>query len=140
MGFSLTASAAIVGVAIVISIELIVSTTIPTVTEVHDAYDDLTDRSIQRLQTEINITNIRTSPNASLHDLNFEVQNKGSYTLDTNYFTVLINGTKKTFVSNSRYIHPEEEGDFTVYYIGDGTNKIKVVTANGISDYYVYKV
>lgn len=140
MGFSLTASAAIIGVALVISIELIVSTSIPTVTDVHDSYDEMTDRSIEKLQTEINITNIVTSPNASLHDLSFEVKNKGSSTLDTNYFTVLINGTSKEFTSTTRYIYPESSTDFSVSAIGNSTNRIKVVTSNGISDYYEYTV
>ena len=138
MGFSLTASAAIIGVALVISIELIVSTSIPTVTDVHDSYDEMRDISIEKLQTEINITNIVTSPNASLHDLSFEVKNKGSCTLDTNYFTVLINGTQKAFTSIKRYIYPESSTDFYVSAIGNSTNRIKVVTSNGVSDYYEY--
>lgn len=141
MGFSLTAAAAIIGVALVISIELIVSTTIPTITEVHNSYDELTDRSIEKIQTDINISSHRTKPNASLHDLNFVVENKGSYTLDTTYFTVLINGTQKPFTSVARYIYPEGSADFSVLALGgDITNRVKVVTGNGISDYYEYDV
>ena len=141
MGFSLTAAAAIIGVAIVISIELIVSTTIPTVTDVHNSYDEMRDRAIQKIQTDINISSHITQPNASLHDLNFVVENLGSYTLDTNYFTVLINGTQKPFTSVSRYIHPKESSDFTVLALGgDTTNRVKIVTENGISYYYEYAV
>ncbi len=141
MGFSLSATAAIIGVAVVISIELIVATTIPSVTDIHDSYDEMRDRSIEKLQTEINITNIRTNPNASLHDLTFEVENKGSCTVDTNYFTILINGTQKSFTSNKRYIYPESTSDISVLALdGDTTNRIKIVTANGISDYYEYNI
>ena len=57
MGFSLTAAAAIIGVALLISLELIVGTTIPTITDVHKAYDDMKDRSIDQIQTDISITN-----------------------------------------------------------------------------------
>jgi len=141
MGFSLTAAAAIIGVAIVISLELIVSTTIPTVTEVHDSYDEMRDRAIEKLQTNVNISSHRTKPNSSLHDLNFVVENLGSYTLDTNYFTVLINGTQKSFTSNNRYLYPKSSTDITVLALGgDTTNRVKVVTGNGISYYYEYAV
>ena len=57
MGFSLVAAAAIIGVSIVMAIEIIVGTTIPTITDVHDSFDDMRDRAIDQVQTDINITN-----------------------------------------------------------------------------------
>ena len=41
MGFSLVAAAAIICVSIVMAIEIIVGTTIPTMTNVHDSLDEM---------------------------------------------------------------------------------------------------
>ena len=141
MGFSLTAAAAIIGVAIVISIELIVSTTIPTITEVHDSYDQMRDRSIEKIQTDINITSLTTVANLSNYDLDFTVKNTGSITLETDYFTVLIDGNQSSFTCSTTYLYPEKTADFTLLNLpGSGTARLKVVTDNGISDYYEYAV
>jgi len=141
MGFSLTAAAAIIGVAIVISIELIVSTTIPTITDVHESYDEMRDRSIEKVQTDINITSLTTVANASNYDLDFTVKNTGSITLETDYFTVLIDGNKSSFTCSATYLYPEKSAYFILLNLpGSGTARLKVVTDNGISDYYEYAV
>ena len=141
MGFSLAAATAIIGVAILISVELMVGTTIPTIEDVHESYDDMRDRSIDQLQTAINITSYSTKSNASLHDLNIDVENTGSTTLDVSHFTVLINGTNKPFTSTTGYLHPQNTAEIIVLALdGTVTNQIKIVTDNGISDYYEYAV
>jgi len=141
LGFSLSAATAIIGVGIVISLELIVSTTIPTITDVHDSYDIMRDRSIDLLQTNINISKIETSINGSNHDINITVRNTGSTTLKTNKFEILINGTCEQFYCASSYIYPENSVIFRLYNIrGSGTRRVKVVTNNGISDYREYNI
>ena len=135
----MSAATAIIGVSIVLAIELIVSTTIPTITDVHDSYDEMRDRSIDRLQTDINITGVAIIINGSNYDLNITVDNTGSTTLDSADFNMLINGSSKEFTYTSSYLFPEKTVNFTIYnQPGSGERRLKVITNNGISDYYTY--
>jgi len=143
MGFSTVAATAIIGVAIVMSLEIIAGTTIPTITDIHNSYDEMRERSIKQIQTEINITNAVAVPNGSTHhDLTFTVKNTGSVSLKTSSFDVLINGTKKTFTCSKTYLYPEDQAVFSLEYL-DGRNRssrLKIVTENGIEDYYTYTI
>jgi len=141
MGFSLSAAAAIIGVSILLAIEMIVSTTVPTFTEVHDSYDKLRDRSIEQIQTDINITNVETYVNGSNYDHNITVENTGSVSLVTGKFDILINGTSYNFECSKAYLYPESEAYFNVTNLaGSESKKLKIVTNNGISDYYEYTI
>lgn len=141
MGLSLTAAAAIIGVAVLMSIELIVSTTIPTLEDVHDSYDEMRDRAIEQVQTDINITSVSTPARGANYDLNFTLENTGSTTLETTNFSILINGTKYTFTCQNTYVHPENTVWFNVTNLADTkTAKLKAVSNNGISDYYEYTI
>ena len=55
MGFSLVAAAAIIGLSIVMSIEIIVGTTVPTVIDVQDSFEEMKNRAIDQFQNNINI-------------------------------------------------------------------------------------
>lgn len=139
MGFSLVASVAIIGVSILISIEIIIGATIPTITDMHESFDDMKNRAIDQVQTDINITTVTTSPNGSNYDINITVENSGSVTLKTSYFNILINGTEEQFTCTKSYLHPENEVYFNKYnFTGTGDRILKVVTNNGISDYYKF--
>ena len=141
MGFSLVAAAAIIGVSILIALEVIVGTTVPTITNVHDSFDDMRDRAIDQVQTDINITDVTTEVNGSNHDINITLENIGSTTLKTSYFNILINGTDNPFTCSKTYIHPENEVYFNVSSLpGNGLRRLKVVTENGISDYYEFTI
>ena len=141
MGFSLVAAAAIIGVAVLICVETVVETTIPTLTSIHDAYEDMRDRAVDRVQTDINITSAITSNNGSNYDLNVTVENTGSVTLETRYFDILINGTKHTFTCSKSYLYPEKYVYFNIVNLnGTGKKRLKVVTNNGVSDYYEYTI
>ena len=137
MGFSLVAAAAIIGLTIVMSIEIIVSTTVPTVTDVHDAFEEMRNRAIDQVQTDINITDVTSEVNGSNYDINITIENAGSITLKTTYFNILVNGTDKTFSCSKTYLHPKNEVYFNVSSLqGTGNRRLKVITNNGISDYY----
>lgn len=141
MGFSLVAATAIIGVAVLISLELIVGTTIPTITDVHDSYDEMRNRSIEQLQTDINITSASTPANASNYDLNITIENIGSITLKTQYFDILVNGTKYEYECYKDYLYPTKQVYFNVRNLeGNGNRILKVVTSNGISKYYEYTI
>ena len=137
MGFSLVAAAAIIGVSILMAIEILAGTTIPTITDVYDSFDDMRDRAIDQVQTDINITDVTSEANGSNYDINITVENIGSTTLETVYFNILINGVEKQFTCSKSYLHPENEVYFNVSSLqGTGDRRLKVVTDNGISDYY----
>jgi len=139
MGFSLIGAAAIIGVSILMGIEIIVSTTIPTIIDVHDSFGDMRDRAIAQVQTDINITDVTSVINGSNYDINITVENTGSITLETNFFDILINGIKNVFSCSKPYIHPENKVFFNVSNLaGTGMMRLKVVTNNGISDYYEF--
>jgi len=141
MGFSISAAAAIIGVAILISFELIVADVIPTVTDTYDAYDEMRDRAIDQIQTDINITSISTPANDSNYDLTITVENTGSITLETENFNILINGTSHIFTCSKKYFHPENQVYFNVTNLaGVGSRRLKIVADNGISDYYTYTI
>jgi archaellum component FlaF (FlaF/FlaG flagellin family) len=61
MGFSLVAAAAIIGVSILVCAEVIVGNLTPTAKDINDSYDDMKDRAIDKIQTDINITSATTS-------------------------------------------------------------------------------
>ena len=141
MGFSVSAATAIIGVAVLISIELMVANVIPTITETHDSYDDMRNRAIEQIQTDINITNVNTTQNGSNYDHNITVQNTGSTTLETSNFDVLIDGIKQIFTCSKTYLHPENIVYFNITNLaGTGNKRVKVVANNGISDYYDFTI
>ena len=141
MGFSVSAAAAIIGVAILLSVELMVADVIPTITETHDSYEEMKERSIDQIQTDIKITNVLTTNNASNYDHNFTVENTGSTSLETANFQILINGVAQSFICTKSYLHPENIVYFNVTnQLGAGNKRVKIVTDNGISDYYDYTI
>jgi archaellum component FlaF (FlaF/FlaG flagellin family) len=95
------------------------------------------DRAIEQIQTDVNITDVTSQVNGSNRDINITVENIGSTTLETGDFNILINGTENTFTCSKEYLHPENEVYFNVSSLqGSGDRRLKVITENGISDYY----
>jgi archaellum component FlaF (FlaF/FlaG flagellin family) len=141
MGFSLVAAAAIIGVSVLIAIEVIVGTTVPTLTNVHESFKDMKDRAINQVQTDINITSVTTEVNGSNTDINITIENIGSISLETSYFYILINGTSNVFTCSNLFLHPEDEVYFNVSSLSStGPRRLKVVTNLGISDYYDFTI
>jgi flagellar protein FlaF len=141
MGFSLVAAAAIIGFSVVMAIEIVVSTTFPTIIDVQNAFDEMKDRAIDQIQTGVNITDVTSEVNGSNYDINITVKNIGSVTLKTTYFNILVNGTDQSFTCSKIYIYPENEVYFNVSSIQEtGNLRLKVITNNGISDYYDFNL
>jgi archaellum component FlaF (FlaF/FlaG flagellin family) len=139
MGFSLIAATAIIGASMLVALTVLTGGILPTMTEFRDSYSNMKNRAINIVQTDIDITSASTSPNASNYNLNFTLNNIGSTTLKTSDFTVLINGTSQPFSCSVEYIYFENAAYFYVYNLnGTGSKKLKVVTDNGISEYYEY--
>ncbi len=139
MGFSLVAATAIIGVSLIMCLEIIVETTVPTITDLNESFKNMRIRAIDQVQTDIDITAVTYEINGSNYDINITVKNIGSITLKTIYFDILINGTRNEFTCSESYIYPENEIYFNVLNIsGSGETRLKIVTNNGIYDYYVF--
>jgi archaellum component FlaF (FlaF/FlaG flagellin family) len=139
MGFSLTASAAILGVTLFMATEIITSALLPTIEGINDSYGDMNDRLRDQIQTDITIIGVNRSANGTNFDYNITVKNTGSVTLNTEDFMILINGTAYPSDCTHRYLYPENIVFFNVMNItGAGENRIKVVTNNGIAEYYAF--
>ena len=139
MGFSLVAATAIIGVSLIMCLEIIVGTTLPTLNDLHESFNDMKNRANNQVQTNIDITSVTTLVNGSNYDINITVENIGSTILQTTYFDILINGTKNEFNCSKSYIYPEHDVYFNVVNItGTGERRLKIVTNNGISDYYIF--
>lgn len=134
MGLSTVAAAAIVGVSFLIMINIFSGGVLPVLSDYREAFKNLETRSVERVQTDINITDI-THTGGVYYDLNITVKNIGSINLKTVDFTILINGTNKPYTCTKSYLYPEKEAVFTVNLTGTGLKRIKVITENGISDY-----
>ena len=141
MGFSLVAAGAIIGVSILISLEIIIGGLLPTITNIDDSLDDAIDRSVDRIQTDINITGVSVYINGSNYDHNITLKNEGSITLKTANFVILINGTTQKFRCPDLHLYPKYETNFNITNLsGSGNKRLKVITGNGITDYYEYIV
>jgi archaellum component FlaF (FlaF/FlaG flagellin family) len=139
MGFSLIAAAAILGFTLFMAAEIITSDVLPTIEGINDSYGDMKDRLHDQLQTDINISAVSRSVNGANYDYNISVQNTGSISLYTEDFIILINGTGYPFTCSHSYLHPENTVYFRIIDVaGAEAKRIKVISNNGIADYYAY--
>ena len=139
MGFSISAATAIIGISILVSAEILTGSLLPTISEVNDSYNDMKNRAIKQIQTEITIVNVTTSSNGSNYDINITLENSGSVSLKTRSFNVLIDGTSYYFSCSRSYLYPQNQAYFVVTNLsGSGQKRLKIVTSNGLSDYYNY--
>ena len=134
MGFSLVGAFAVIGVSILVAMEVFTGSLLPTITDIDDSYNDMFDRTVDRVQTDITISGaIWNDPNTEI-----TANNTGSVTLNTSDFNILIEGLLKQFTCSEPTLYPEESA---VFYVVGPTNSgdvIKIVTDNGVSDYYGY--
>ena len=141
MGFSLVAAFAVIGVSILIAIEIFTGSLLPAITDVDESYDDLLDRTVEMAQTDINISSVSISAYGLNYNHSITLKNTGSITLNTSDFTILINGVTQQFICPDSYLYPEKETYFNVTNLpGAGNKRLKVISENGISDYYEYVI
>jgi archaellum component FlaF (FlaF/FlaG flagellin family) len=139
MGLSLSAATAIIGVSVLLSIEFMVANVIPTMTDTNDSFDEMKDRAVEQMQTDITITNITNNSLGPPYDLNITVENTGSIVLETSYFNVLLNGTSQEFTCSETYLYPENIVYFNITN-QPNNGRLKIITDNGISDYFDYVI
>ncbi len=139
MGLSLSAATAIIGVSILLSIEFMVANVIPTMTDTNDSFDEMRERTIDQMQTDITITNVTNTSLGAPYDLNITVENTGSIVLETSYFNILTNGTSQEFICSDPYLYPEDMVYFNITN-QPKNGRLKIITDNGISDYLDYVI
>ena len=140
MGLSLAAAAAIIGVSTLVSIGILTGNLLPATTDIYDSYKEMKNRYVDQIQTDIMISGVINSSNGTNYDINITVENTGSTNLETRHFNILINGENQKFTCSSSYLFPEDSIYFNVTGINNGNKKLKVITDNGISDYYEYVI
>jgi archaellum component FlaF (FlaF/FlaG flagellin family) len=139
MGFSLIASAAILAVTLFMAVEIITGTLLPTLEGINTSYGELKDRLTSQIQTDITISSVSRSSHGLSYDYTITVQNTGSVTLKTEKFAILFNGTEYPVTCSRVYLYPNNHCNFTATDIaGEGAMRIKIITDNGIADYYTY--
>ncbi len=141
LGFSISATAAIIGVAVIMVLEVTMATMFPMVTDLDESYKEMSKRAIENIQTEIEIQNITVQINGSLHDLSIQIKNSGSTVIENTYVDLLINGTLSEFITSEEFWFPESNYTILANGIsGSGLQRVKLITKNGISDYDTYVV
>ena len=141
MGFSLTAAFAVIGVSVLFALEIFTGNLLPSVTNLDESYDDLIDRSVKMVQTDINISSVSISVYGLNYNHSILLKNTGSVTLNTSDFTILINGVSQLFSCPDSFLYPEKETYLNVTNLpGDGNKRLKVISENGISDYHEYSI
>ena len=139
MGFSLIASAVVLSLALAMAFEIFTGDLFPTVDHINTAYEDLKDRIDTQARANINITNITRAANDTTYDYTITVSNTGSITLPATTMTLLVNGMKEPYHATVAYLYPDTTMTLIVYNIpGGGSQRIKLVTANGIADYKTF--
>ncbi|RLF35752.1 MAG: hypothetical protein DRN03_04690 [Thermoplasmata archaeon] len=140
MGFSTTAAVAIICTSLLFSINLALTSMLPSISDLNDSYRLFEKKFIERKETDIDITNV-TSTNGTPFNLSIEVKNTGSVTLETEDFTIIINGEMHNYSCSEPYLFPGRIVNFTVTGLTErGETRIKVVTGNGIEKYEVWSV
>jgi archaellum component FlaF (FlaF/FlaG flagellin family) len=141
LGFSISATAAIIGVAVIMVLEVTMATMFPMVTNLDESYKEMSKRAIENIQTEIEIQNITVQINGSLHDLSIQIKNSGSTVIENANVDLLINGTLSEFITSEEFWFPESNYTIRANGIsGSGLQRVKLITKNGISDYDTYVV
>lgn len=139
MGFSLIGATVVLGVSIFMATQVITGGLLPTITDINESYNELNKRMVDEIHTTINITSVSTVVNGTGYDYNITVENAGSVSLETNDFTVMINGIKLVFTPSQSHLYPENNVHLVIRNVsGTGSKRVKVVTSNGISDYYIH--
>lgn len=139
MGFSLIAAAAILGFTLFMGVEIIVSDLLPAIEEINTSYAEMNERTQEQLHTRINITLVERVLNGTDYEYTISVQNTGSTTLRATDFMILINGSHYDYLVTRQYLYPDNTMDFQIVnQVDGGVIRIKVITNNGISDYYTF--
>ena len=136
MGFSLSAAFAIIGMSIFVAIEIFSTQFSPVIYDFENSNSELIERYLEKIETNINITEVNATSNLTNYDFNITIENTGSTVLKTNEINVLINGNVESFQCNDNYIIPCVETYLILKNLNySGIVRVKIITGNGIEEY-----
>lgn len=103
------------------------------------------DMQVKRLQTDIDIIDIKTDNYNGSYDLTVTVTNTGSVVLDSGKLNVIVNGFIKSYYCTpyTDTWTPDETKNLTINNISTGIkdkHRVKLTTENGIADYATYPI
>ncbi|WP_049926452.1 hypothetical protein [Natronomonas moolapensis] len=140
VGFSVSGSAAIVFVGVMVAAGIAVPSLVGSMGALADSQGEQVDRGIDALNTEFEITSATYDSNNT--ELTLELRNTGSTTLGVNETSVLVDGTIQR---DADIQSTDVDGDstaalwlpgqtLTIEIDYSGPNRVKVVAENGIAE------
>ncbi|MBU0496979.1 MAG: hypothetical protein KKC68_09405 [Candidatus Thermoplasmatota archaeon] len=141
MGYSTTIAIAIIGLSIFICVDIFTASVLPSINSYDTSYQATVNRKIDALQTAINITQVTVTSYGLNYNHSINITNTGSITIDTSKCMLLINGINQQFTCSVSFLYPEKTAYFNISNIpGDGDKTVKIITENGIEDYFDYTI
>ncbi len=142
MGFSVSMTFAIFLVAFIVLASMLVSSYSYRSNLVNDAKEVQQERMLNKIQTDFEITD--TSYNAEGNFLLIDVNNTGSTVINASKIDVILDGNLKTDSITALTIDgtatsvwaPDECLEINISGISSNPARVKVIAANGVSDYY----
>ena len=133
MGFSTSAAVVVFAASIMYMASIFYPVTNMSYNRFLEAKKSLNDIQYEKLNTRIAITSTQLIGS----DLNVTVYNNGSSTLNSSKLNVIYNGSLRSFiVSKSGVWVPRSSINLTISN-GAANSRIKVISANGASDYAI---
>ena len=140
MGFSLSASFAIIGATILVAIEIFTGTILPDTMDIADAFQHRLDHDIKTLQTEIEIASVSLTPNGTNYDFQVNLTNTGSESIYLDKCQILIDGVIIPFTTDVSYVLPLNSTVINLNNIeSTGQGRIKFVTSTNCPAYSQYQ-
>lgn len=137
MGYSLVAAFSILSISIFVALEIFSGQVYPIIEDFENSNSNMIQRYNDKIETDINITNVEVTANQSNYDYNITINNNGKITLDTNEINILINGYLYEPQCIESYLLPLNDSYFIIYNISDNGNvRLKAITENGVEDYF----
>ncbi len=142
MGFSVTASFAVLFLAGMISLAYLYTSAEQAITLALDAGDEKLSRDYARLYGDIDVVYINATQQGAVYDLEVRIYNAGDVELNSRRMSFIVNGTLRApDYYSTEYLLPGNNLTVAFYSIpGTGTGRLRVVTEYGNSAYASYEV
>lgn len=140
MGFSASATHLVFIAAFLIIGSATYSVLAPTFDSVLDSGDEHSDLMEDQMRTAFMIGSTAVYPDVEDYDLQVNMTNTGTISIDITKLTVLVDGEPQNYVSGAALWSPEEITDIWLFDLPKtgGDHRIKVVAENGVAAYATY--
>ena len=141
MGFSVSGSAAIIFVGVMVAAGIAVPALVGSMGALADSQGEQVDRGIDALNTEFEVTSAEYDSNTTM--LTLDIKNTGSTTLGVSETSVLVNGVIQRDADLSTDVGgdsgatlwlPGQTLTIEIDYDGSTPERVKIVAENGIAE------